>query len=71
MERPPFGTAPIRCGRTGCPWRGYETDQKEELGCSGISHAVCPACGYDSYTFMTAGEIQEWERQKAAQGAKP
>ncbi|MFG0787962.1 hypothetical protein [Delftia tsuruhatensis] len=28
-EHPPFGTAPIRCGRTRCSWRGYEIEAWE------------------------------------------
>ena len=68
---PAVGTAPIRCGRTRCTWRGYETDLKDELGCSGdISWSVCPACGYDSYNFMTPDEIKAWESKKAPQAKK-
>ena len=69
-ERPPFGTAPIRCGRTRCKWRGYETDLKKAPGTiGGVSCTcnVCPTCGCDSYSFMTVGEIEAWERKQRAQ----
>lgn len=64
-ERPPFGTAPIRCGKTKCSWRGLETDLAEKK--EGMwSKRLCPTCGCDSYSFMTAGEIKAWERKRAA-----
>lgn len=69
MERPSWGTAPIRCGRTRCKWRGFEGDLNEEPGKMGnidCSRSVCPDCGYDSYMFMTPGEIAAWERAKSA-----
>lgn len=69
-ERPPFGTAPIRCGRTRCSWRGYETDLKKVPGTIGglrCTRNACPTCGCDSYSFMTAGEIEAWERKQRAQ----
>ena len=68
MAHPNFGTAPIRCGRTRCSWRGYETDLKQEPGSIGsmrCTNSVCPTCGSESYSFMTAGEIKAWERKKA------
>lgn len=69
-ERPPFGTAPIRCGRTRCSWRGYETDLKNVPGTIGslrCTRSACPTCGCDSYSFMTVGEIEAWERKQRAQ----
>lgn len=69
QERPAFGTAPIRCSRTRCKWRGFETDMKKVPGTIGgmsCTTNVCPACGCDSYSFMSPGEIAAWERAKAA-----
>jgi hypothetical protein len=63
--RPAFGTAPIRCGKTRCKWRGFETLLSERPGKHGMTHKVCPACGCDSYMFMTPGEIKAWERNKS------
>jgi hypothetical protein len=63
-ERPAFGTAPIRCGKMKCKWRGYETDlskmQKNKHGIQ-MSQNVCPSCGCDSYLFMTEKEIASWQ----------
>ncbi len=67
MDRPPFGTAPIRCGRTRCKWRGYETDMKKVPGIIGgvrCTENVCPTCGCDSYSFLTPSEIKAWDRQR-------
>lgn len=67
-ERPPFGTAPIRCGKTKCSWRGFETEMKEVIGAlHGVrcTFRVCPTCGNDDYMFMTPGEVKAWERKKA------
>lgn len=64
MERPKWNTAPIRCGRTECKWRGYEgqlASKKEGIW----TYAVCPTCGCREYMFMTPGEIKAWERKKA------
>ncbi|ABX36092.1 hypothetical protein Daci_3456 [Delftia acidovorans SPH-1] len=72
-EHPPFGTAPIRCGRTRCSWRGYETDLNKVPGTIGgvsCTCIACPTCGCDSYSFMTAGEIKAWERKQRAQAHK-
>ena len=72
-ERPPFGTAPIRCGRTRCSWRGYESNLQEthgDVGSTILSCSVCPTCGCDSYSFMTPGEIKAWERKQRAQAHK-
>lgn len=66
--RPAWGTAPIRCGKTKCKWRGYETDlvQVPHKKFSGVRQSVCPTCGCDSYMHMTEREIAAWERTKAA-----
>lgn len=67
-DRPKYGTAPIRCGRTKCSWRGYEGDLKQEPGSIGglkCTTSTCPVCSHDSYMFMTPGEIKAWERKKA------
>lgn len=68
MALPEHGTAPIRCAKRSCSWRGYETELAK------VPHpdfqgtcSVCPQCGYESYMFMTKGEIAAWERKKAAQ----
>ena len=66
-ERPAFGTAPIRCGKTKCSWRGYETELKQTPGTIGgmrCTTSTCPKCGNDEYMFMTPGEIKAWERKK-------
>ena len=63
-ERPAWNTAPIRCGRTKCKWRGYEgqlSSVKEGIW----TNSVCPVCGCHEYMFMTPGEIKAWERKKA------
>lgn len=71
MGLPEFGTAPIRCAKRGCKWRGYETDMgsRMETRPSGMkqSKAICPVCGNDDYYFLTAKEIAAWERQKTKQ----
>ena len=70
-SRPEFGTAMIRCGRTACKWRGFETDLQKKPGTIGgltCTTNVCPTCGNDSYSFMTAGEIKAWERKQLANG---
>lgn len=64
MERPKWNTAPIRCGRTKCKWRGYE-GQLSERKEGPWTRKVCPKCGCDEYMFMTPGEIKAWERKKA------
>lgn len=72
-ERPPFGTAPIRCGRTRCKWRGYETGLKQApstIGGLRCTQSVCPSCGHDEYMFMTPGEIKAWERAQRAAAQK-
>ena len=64
-RRPEFGTAPIRCGKMKCKWRGYETDLegKPDMGYAiPVEKKVCPTCGCDSYMFMTEKEIAAWNR---------
>ena len=63
-ERPAWNTAPIRCGRSKCKWRGYEGELIEERRKEWVQN-VCPECGCDEYMFMTTGEIKAWERKKA------
>lgn len=68
-ERPAWNTAPIRCGKLKCKWRGYEGELAEvpskKFG-PGVTDKVCPICGEHGYYHMTAREIQAWERKKAA-----
>lgn len=66
-ERAAYGTAPIRCGRLRCKWRGFESLLTEKPGEHGLRHKICPVCGCDSYSFMSAGEINAWERSKSQQ----
>lgn len=63
MSRPAWGTAPIRCGKTKCKWRGYETDLASVPHKKFVSarQSVCPVCGCDSYMFMTQREIAAWQ----------
>ena len=63
-DRPAFGTAPIRCGKTRCKWRGFET-QLADKKAGMFTFKLCPLCQCDSYMFMTPREIQAWERSKA------
>lgn len=67
-ERPAYNTAPIRCGKLKCKWRGYEGDLVEipsrRFG-PNVRDKVCPVCGENGYYHMTPGEIQAWERKKA------
>lgn len=67
MSRPAWGTAPIRCGKMKCKWRGYETDLAS-VPHKKFKHAtqsVCPTCGCDSYMHMTEREIAAWKRVQA------
>lgn len=67
---PDYGTAPIRCGKVKCGWRGFELDRKQVPGTMGgiqCTKSVCPTCGCDEYMFMTPGEIKAWERKLAKQ----
>lgn len=74
MSLPAHGTAPIRCGKMRCTWRGYETDltsvPSKKFGL-GVSDNVCPTCGENGYYFMTPGEIKSWERKKARDAVAP
>ena len=63
-ERPAWNSAPIRCGRSKCKWRGYEGELIEERRKEWVQN-VCHECGCDEYMFMTTGEIKAWERKKA------
>ena len=70
---PPFGTQPIRCGKTKCSFRGYETDLAKEPGtiCGVASmQSVCPVCGSKSYQFMTERQVRAWQK-RSSQGVKP
>lgn len=66
-ERPAYNTAPIRCGRMKCKWRGYEGEltsvPSKKFG-AGVTDKVCPVCGKNEYCFMTPREITTWERRK-------
>jgi hypothetical protein len=66
-KRPDFGTEPIRCSKRSCKLKGYETEMKQvqHPTISIAKQNVCPACGNDSYYFMTPREIAAWERAKA------
>lgn len=63
-ERPAYGTAPIRCGKRKCKWRGLEAELAREphKELAGMTSQVCPTCGCDSYMFMTEKEIAAWKR---------
>lgn len=66
-ERPAYNTAPIRCGKLKCKWRGYEGElvsvPSKKFG-AGVTDKVCPVCGKNEYCFMTPREIAVWERRK-------
>ena len=73
IGRPAFGTAPIRCGKKKCKWRGLETSLKRvpySRGGAGATQGVCPVCSHDSYYFMTPKETSAWNRKKAEQLCK-
>lgn len=60
MSLPAYGTAPIKCGKRGCNFKGHETDLvglETKLGKQG----TCPTCGCKSYIFMTQAEIDVWK----------
>jgi hypothetical protein len=69
--RPAYNTAPIRCGKLKCKWRGYEGElvgvasKRHGLG---VTDKVCPTCGTHGYYHMTPREITAWERSKLAAG---
>ena len=71
-ERPAYNTAPIRCGRMKCKWRGYEAElvgvPSKTFG-PGVTDKVCPVCGENGYYHMTPREIQVWQRRKNEGGA--
>ena len=69
-DRSSYGTAPIRCGRTRCKWRGFETElaKTPHPKWANVTQNVCPSCGCDNYLFMTQREIAAWEKTKAARG---
>jgi hypothetical protein len=66
MAYPEYGTSPIECGARKCQWRGYETDLKkvQDKGGTGsvivTSRNLCPECGNDSYSFMSAKDAKAW-----------
>lgn len=62
---PTFGTAPIRCGRLRCKWRGFECQLVDSEKRNGMTFKLCPLCFCDSYSFMTPGEVRAWEWSKA------
>lgn len=63
VERPAYHTAPIRCGRLRCKWRGYEVEltsvPSKKFG-TGVTDKVCPVCDTHGYYHMTQGEIAAW-----------
>lgn len=66
-ERPAWGESPIRCGKTKCKWRGYETDLLEYPSKNfghGVMQKVCPLFGCDNYMHMTEKEIGAWNKSK-------
>lgn len=69
--RPAWGTAPIRCGKAKCKWRGYETDlvdaPHKRIKGMGLTSKVCPMCRCDSYMHMTEREIAAWKRATATE----
>jgi hypothetical protein len=67
-DRPAYGTAPIRCGKRKCSWRGYEGDMVSVLSKKfgpGVTDKVCPTCGENGYYFMTEKEIAAWKRKQS------
>lgn len=65
MSYPSWGSAPIRCGKTKCKWRGYETDLSAipSPNFKSATQSVCPTCGCDNYMLMTEKEIAAWKRK--------
>jgi hypothetical protein len=63
MSMPAWNTAPIRCAKTRCKWRGYEGELSSipHPKFAGARQSVCPACGCDSYMHMTEREIAAWK----------
>lgn len=68
MNWPIWNTAPIRCGKMKCNWRGYEGDLASvpHPKFKSATQSVCPTCGCDSYMHMTEREIAAWKRQGGA-----
>lgn len=68
-ERPPYGTAMIRCSQRKCAFKGFETDLTKRVSVDrSISTSCCPVCGNDGYYFMTEKESsahKEAQRQAA------
>lgn len=64
--RPAWDTAPIRCGKMKCKWRGFERDllSVPHKTFKSATQAVCPICGCDSYMHMTEREIAAWRATK-------
>lgn len=71
MSFPAYGTAPIRCGKRKCDWRGYETGlaSAPHPKFKSATQSACPACGCTSHLFMSEREIAAWERSKSDQAA--
>lgn len=70
MSYPPLNSAPIKCSKRRCTFKGYESDLKgipKDLG-NGFTSTlkVCPRCGCESYYFMTEKEAAAWTERKAA-----
>ena len=61
-EFPAFGTHPIKCGKRGCAWTGYETDlhQKPMPGRIASTQSTCPSCGCESYSFLGDKAAKKW-----------
>jgi hypothetical protein len=72
MSLPAYGTAPIRCGKRKCQWKGYETDlaQVPHKTIKSATQSACPSCGCNGYMFMTEREIAAWERSKTEAASK-
>jgi hypothetical protein len=71
MSLPAYGTAPIRCGKTKCQWKGYETDLTSvpHKTIKTATQSACPSCGCTSYMFMTERQIATWERSNVNQSS--
>lgn len=75
MSFPEYGTAPIKCSRRKCKWRGFETELRyipvPRPGKLKTEQATCPICGCESYYYMSEREIKAWEQDKGAANANP
>ena len=69
-ERPPYGTAMIRCSKRKCTFKGFETDLTTRVAVGrSMRTSHCPVCGNDSYYFMTEKELfAHIEAQRKAAG---